>query len=131
MIVVKTVYVKRLPPKDTCIHLVSACSSCSAAELKKDNPSPDLHYFEMFWFSKAVGGVQKNVLRLLYPSYRMAVEEHDKMFQRLFGNTKDWIDDYYLPQIEAMKQEILISKENRKILEDWKAKYDAYLKKGF
>lgn len=128
MIVVKTVYVKRLPPKNAIIHLVSACSSCSPTEIKKENPKPDLHYFEMVWYSKAVGGVQKNILRLLYPTYKMAVEEHDKMQQRLFGRTEDWVDEWYEPQMEAIKKEIQISKENRKILEEWKAKYERGIK---
>ena len=128
MIVVKTVYVKRLPPKNAIIHLVSACSSCSPAEIKKENPKPDLHYFEMVWYSKAVGGVQKNILRLLYPTYKMAVEEHDKMQQRLFGRTEDWVDEWYEPQMEAIKKEIQISKENRKILEEWKTKYERGIK---
>lgn len=124
MIVVKTVYAKRLPPKNTPVHLVPAVSSCSPEEIKKPNPKPDLHYFEMVWYSKAYGGVQKNILRLLYPTYKMAVEEYEAMFQRLFGKTEGWVDDYYEPQLAAMKQEILISKENRKVLEKWKQKYD-------
>lgn len=128
MIVVKTVYVKRLPPKNAMVHLQDAISSCSPEEIKKPHPSPDLHYFEMYWYSPAVGGVQKNVLRLLYPTYRMAVEEHDKMFDRLFGNTKDWVDDYYTPQFKEIQKEILISRENRRILEAWKAKYDKGLR---
>lgn len=130
MIVVKTVYVKRLPPKNAIVHINSAVSSCSPEEIKRANPSPDLHYFELYWYTKAFGGAQKNVLRMLYPNYKMAVEEHDRMFQRLFGNTNDWVDDYYEPQFKALQKEIKISKENRKILEDWKAKYDTYLKKG-
>lgn len=128
MIVVKTVYVKRLPPKNAMVHLQDAISSCSPEEIRKPHPSPDLHYFEMYWYSPAVGGVQKNVLRLLYPTYRMAVEEHDKMFDRLFGNTKDWVDDYYTPQFKEIEKEILISRENRRILEMWKAKYDKGLR---
>lgn len=128
MIVVKTVYVKRLPPKNAMVHLQDAISSCSPEEIRKPHPSPDLHYFEMYWYSPAVGGVQKNVLRLLYPTYRMAVEEHDKMFNRLFGNTKDWVDDYYTPQFKEIEKEILISRENRRILEMWKAKYDKGLR---
>lgn len=124
MVVVKTVYVKRLPPKNANIHLLSACSSCSPEEIKKPNPKPDLHYFEIYWYTKAVGGVQKNILRLLYPTYQMAVEEHDAMFDRLFGNTDGWIDDYYEPQFKEMQKEIKICKENREILERWKAKYE-------
>ena len=124
MIVVKTVYVKRLPPKNAAVHLVSACSSCSPEEIKKEHPTPDLHYFEIYWYTKAVGGAQKNVLRLLYPTYQMAVEEHDAMFARLFGKTEGWVDDYYEPYLTAMKQEILISKENRVALEKWKQKYE-------
>lgn len=124
MIVVKTVYAKRLPPKNVNVHLTPAVSSCSAEEIKKPNPTPDLHYFEMYWYTKAVGGAQKNILRLLYPSYKMAVEEYEIMHQRLFGNTDDWVDDYYEPQFKEMQKEIKICKENREILERWKAKYE-------
>ena len=124
MIVVKTVYAKRLPPKNANVHLTPAGSSCSAEEIKKPNPTPDLHYFEMYWYTKAVGGVQKNILRLLYPNYKMAVEEYEMMHQRLFGNTDDWIDDYYESQFKEMQKEIKICKENREILERWKAKYE-------
>lgn len=124
MIVVKTVYAKRLPPKNANVHLTPAVSSCSAEEIKKTNPTPDLHYFEMYWYTKAVGGVQKNILRLLYPNYKMAVEEYEMMHQRLFGNTDDWIDDYYESQFKEMQKEIKICKENREILERWKAKYE-------
>ena len=129
MIVVKTVYVKRLPPKKTLVRLAPAISSCSPEEIKRPNPSPDLHYFELYWYTQAVGGAQKNILRLLYPTYKMAVEEYEKMYQRLFGNTNDWIDDYYEPQIKAIQKEIKISKENRKVLEEWKAKYEQRCKK--
>lgn len=124
MIVVKTVYAKRLPPKNANVHLTPAVSSCSAEEIKKPNPTPDLHYFEMYWYTKAVGGAQKNILRLLYPSYKMAVEEYEIMHQRLFGKTDDWIDDYYEPQFKEMQKEIKICKENRETLERWKQKYD-------
>ena len=124
MIVVKTVYAKRLPPKNANVHLTPAVSSCSAEEIKKPNPTPDLHYFEMYWYTKAVGGAQKNILRLLYPSYKMAVEEYEMMHQRLFGKTADWIDDYYESQFKEMQKEIKICKENREILERWKAKYE-------
>lgn len=124
MIVVKTVYAKRLPPKNANVHLIPAVSSCSAEEIKKPNPTPDLHYFEMYWYTKAVGGVQKNILRLLYPNYKMAVEEYEMMHQRLFGNTDDWVDDYYEPQFKEMQKEIKICKENRETLERWKQKYD-------
>ena len=124
MIVVKTVYAKRLPPKNANVHLAPAVSSCSAEEIKKPNPTPDLHYFEMYWYTKAVGGVQKNILRLLYPNYKMAVEEYEMMHQRLFGNTDDWIDDYYESQFKEMQKEIKICKENRETLERWKQKYD-------
>lgn len=123
MIVVRTVYVKRLPPKNTLIRLLPAISSCSPQEIKKPNPSPDLHYFEIYWYSQAVGGVQKNVLRLLYPSYKIAVEEHDSMYKKLFGNTEDWVDDYYESQLKKTKKEIMLSAENRKIIEKWKNKY--------
>lgn len=124
MIVSKTVYVNRLPPKDATVHLLEAISSCSPEEIKKPNPTPDLHYFEMYWFSKGVGGVQKNILRLLFPTYRDAVEQREAMFQRLFGATPGWIDDYYTPGFKAIQQEIKISRENRINLEKWKAKYD-------
>ena len=124
MIVVKTVYVKRLPPKDAIVHLRDAISSCSPEELKKPNPQPDLHYFELYWYTRTVGGVKKNILRLLYPTYKMAVAECNAMFKRLFGSTQDWIDEYYEPRFEAINKEIKISKENRKNLERWKAKYD-------
>ena len=129
MIVVKTVYVKRLPPKNALVHLNSAVSSCSPEEIKKPNPKPDLHYFEMYWFTKAFGGAQKNVLRLLYPTYKMACEEYEAIHDRLFGNTKGWIDDYYEPQMREMQKEILISRENRAVLEAWKAKYEQGNKK--
>ena len=128
MIVVKTVYVKKLPPKNTVVHLRPAISSCSPEEIKKQNPSPDLHYFELYWNSPAVGGVQQNVLRFLYPTYKMAVEEHDKMFDKLFGNTDGWIDKYYESQLKSLKKEFEISRENRKTLEKWKAKYDTSLR---
>lgn len=124
MIVVRTVYVKRLPPKNAIVRLTPAISSCSPEEIKKPNPKPDLHYFEMYWYSPAVGGVQKNILRLLYPTYKMASEEYDIMHNKLFGNTKDWIDDWYEPQFKEMQKEIMISRENRRILEEWKAKYE-------
>lgn len=129
MIVVKTVYVKRLPPKNAIVHINSAISSCSPEEIKRPNPSPDLHYFELYWYTKVFGGAQKNILRLLYPTYQMAVEEHEKMYQRLFGNTEGWVDAYYDPQFKAIQKEIKISKENRKILEEWKAKYEKGCKK--
>lgn len=128
MIVVRTVYVKKLPPKNTVIHLQSAISSCSPEEIKKPNPKPDLHYFEMYWYTQAVGGVQKNVLRLLYPTYKMAVEEHDAMYRRLFGNTEEWVDEYYESQLKAIKNEIKISKENRLTLQKWKEKYEQGLR---
>ena len=128
MIVVRTVFVKRLPPKNAVIHLNSAISSCSPEEIKKPNPKPDLHYFEMYWFTQAVGGVQKNVLRLLYPTYKMAVEEHDSMYRKLFGNTNGFVDEYYESQLKELQKEIKISKENRKTLERWKAKYDQGVK---
>ena len=124
MIVVRTVYVKKLPPKNTIVHLQNAISSCSPEEIKKPNPQPDLHYFEMYWYTPAVGGVQKNILRLLYPTYKMAVEEHDVMYQKLFGNTDGWVDEYYESQFKEMKKEIKISKENRQVLEKWRAKYE-------
>ena len=127
--VVKTVYVKRLPPKDTLVRLADAISSCSPEEIQKPNPQPDLHYFEMYWYTPAVGGVQKNILRLLFPSYRDAVEEHNKMFNRLFGKTEGWIDEYYVPGFKAIHKECLISKENRKNLELWKSKYDQNMRK--
>ena len=124
MIVVKTVYAKRLAPKNANVHLTPAVSSCSAEEIKKPNPTPDLHYFEMYWYTKAVGGVQKNILRLLYPNYKMAVEEYEMMHQRLFFFIDDWIDDYNESQLKEMQKEIKICKENREILERWKAKYE-------
>lgn len=124
MIIVKTVYVKRLPPKKTIIHINPAISSCSPEEIKKPNPKPDLHYFEIYWYSQAVGGVQKNVLRLLYPTYQMAVEEHDAFFDRFFGNTDDWVDDYYEYQLKSLRKELKISKENRLTLQKWKEKYE-------
>jgi hypothetical protein len=78
----------------------------------------------MYWYTKAVGGAQKNILRLLFPSYKMAVEEYEIMHQRLFGNTDGWIDDYYEPQFKEIQKEIKICKENRETLERWKQKYD-------
>ena len=128
MIVVKTVYVKRLPPKNAVIHLISACSSCSPEELKKPNPQPDLHYYEIYWYTRAVGGMQKNILRLLYPTYKMAVEEHDAMYKRLFGATEGFVDEYYESQLKALQNEIKISKENRKTLEKWRTKYEIFAK---
>ena len=128
MIVVRTVYVKKLPPKNTVIHLQSAISSCSPEEIKKPNPKPDLHYFEMYWYTPAVGGVQKNILRLLYPTYKMAVEEHDIMYKKLFGNTEGWVDEYYESQSKTTKKEIKISKENRLTLQKWKDKYEQGLR---
>lgn len=125
MIVVRTVYVKRLPPKNAIVHLNPAISSCSPEEIKRPNPKPDLHYFEMYWFSPAVGGVQKNILRLLYPSYTMAYEEYNSMHDKLFGKTQGWVDDYYESQLKEMQKELMVSRQNRKILEDWKKKYDA------
>ena len=124
MIVVRTVYVKRFPPKNTVVRLLPAISSCSPEQLKKEKPSPDLHYFEMYWYTPSFGGLQKNVLRLLYPTYKMACEEYEKMYQRLFGKTEGWIDDYYEPQLKEMQKEIKICKENRETLERWKQKYD-------
>ena len=124
MIVVRTVYVKKLPPKNTIVHLQNAISSCSPEEIKKPNPQPDLHYFEMYWYTPAVGGVQKNILRLLYPTYKMAVEEHDVMYQKLYGNTDGWVDEYYESQLKETKKEIKISKENRQVLEKWRTKYE-------
>lgn len=124
MIVVRTVYVKRLPPKNAVLHLSPAISSCSPEEIKKPNPRPDLHYFEMYWYTQAFGGVQKNVLRLLYPTYKMACEEYDIMQQRLFGKTEGWVDEYYESHLKELQKEIKISKENRRNLERWKAKYD-------
>ena len=124
MVVVKTVYVKRLPPKNATVRLLSAISSCSPEEIKKPNPKPDLHYFEMYWYTPSFGGVQKNVLRLLFPTYKIAQEQHDIMFNKLFGNTVDWCDDYYQMRQDELKKELKISKENRKIMEDWKKKYD-------
>lgn len=129
MIVVRTVYVKRLPPKNAIVHINSAISSCSPEEIKRPNPKPDLHYFELYWYTKGFGGIQKNILRLLYPTYKMACEEHDIMYKKLFGNTENWIDDYYAPQLKAIQKEIKISKENRKILEEWKEKYEQWRKK--
>lgn len=129
MIVVRTVYVKRLPPKNAIVHIDSAISSCSPEEIKRPNPKPDLHYFELYWYTKGVGGAQKNILRLLYPTYKMACEEHDIMYKKLFGNTENWIDDYYDPQFKAIQKEIKISKENRKILEGWKEQYEQWRKK--
>ena len=126
--VVKTEYVKRLPPKNATVHLLDAVSSCSPEEIKRPNPKPDLHYFEMYWYTAAFGGVKKNVLRLLFPTYKDAVEQHNIMYQQLFGNTKDWIDDFYEPKFRAIEKEIKISRENRKILEKWKAKYEIYHK---
>lgn len=123
MMIVKTEYVKRLPPKNAIVYLLDAISSCSPEEIKKPNPSPDLHYFEMYWYTPAFGGVKKNVLRLLFPSYKDAVEQHNIMYQKLFGNTDGWVDEYYEPQFKAIQKEIKISRENRKILEEWKAKY--------
>lgn len=128
MIVVRTVYVKKLPPKNTIVHLQSAISSCSPEEIKKPNPKPDLHYFEMYWYTPAVGGVQKNILRLLYPTYKMAVEEHDIMYKKLFGNTDGWVDEYYESQSKIAKKEIKISKENRLTLQKWKDKYEQGLR---
>lgn len=128
MIVVRTVYVKRLPPKNAIVHINSAISSCSPEEIKRPNPTPDLHYFELYWYTKGFGGAQKNILRLLYPTYKMACEEHDIMYKKLFGNTENWIDDYYDPQFKAIQKEIKTSKENRKILEEWKEKYEQWRK---
>ena len=124
MIVVKTVYVKKLPPKNTIIHLQSAISSCSPEEIKRPNPSPDLHYFEIYWYTKVFGGAQKNILRFLYPTYQMAVEEHDRFFEKMFGNTEDWVDAYYEPQIRSLQKELKISRENRRVLENWRQKYE-------
>lgn len=124
MVVVKTVYVKRLPPKNANVHLLDAISSCSPEEIKKPNPKPDLHYFEMYWYTPTFGGVKKNVLRLLFPTYKDAQKQHDILFQKLFGNTPGWINEYYEEGLEAMKQELKISAENRKILEMWREKYD-------
>ena len=128
MIVAKTVYVKRLPPRNTLIYIRDAISSCSPEEIKKANPKPDLHYFEIYWYTQTFGGVQKNILRLLFPSYRDAVEQHDIMYKKLFGNTDDWVDDYYNDGIKALQKEIKISKENRMILEEWRQKYDQGLR---
>lgn len=120
MIVVRTVYVKRLPPKKTIIHINPAISSCSPEEIKKPNPRPDLHYFEIYWYTQAVGGVQKNVLRLLYPTYKMAVEEHDAMYKKLYGQTENWVDEYYESQLKELRKKIKISKENRLTLQKWR-----------
>ena len=126
MMVVKTVYVKRLPPKNTTVHLLNAISSCSPEEIKKPNPKPDLHYFEMYWYTPSFGGVQKNVLRLLFPTYKDAVEQHDIMYKKMFGNTDGWVDKYYEEGLKNLKKELKISKENRQTLEKWKAKYEIY-----
>ena len=123
MIVVKTVYVKRLPPKNTIIHLNAAISSCSPEEIKKPNPTPDLHYFEMYWFTQAVGGFQKNVLRLLFPTYKMACEEHDVVYKRLYGGTEGWIDEWYDNQITKLKEMLKTAKENKKALQEWDKNY--------
>lgn len=107
MVFIKTVYVSRFPPKTAIVHLRPAISSCSPEEIKKPNPSPDLHYFEMYWYSKMVGGLQKNVLRLLYPDYQTACEEYEKTFQHMFGNTEGWIDEYYARRLKKrMKQNV-------------------------
>ena len=126
MMVVKTEYVKRLPPKNTTIHLLDAISSCSPEEIKKPNPKPDLHYFEIYWYTPTFGGLKKNILRMLFPSYKDAVEQHDVMYKKLFGNTDGWVDEYYEPQFKEIQKEIKISRENRQILEKWKAKYEIY-----
>ena len=126
MIVVRTVYVKKLPPKNSIVHLNPAISSCSPEEIKRPNPRPDLHYFELYWYTQAVGGAQKNILRMLYPTYKMAVEEHDALQQKLFGNTEGWIDEYYDEQLKEIKKELKISKENRLTIQKWKDKYEIY-----
>lgn len=100
MVIVKTVYVKRMPPKSANVHLRPACSSCSPEEIRKPNPTPDLHYFEMYWYTTTFGGIQKNILRLLYPDYKSAAEEYEQTFQRMFGNTQDWVDDYYAERLK-------------------------------
>lgn len=124
MTIVKTVYVNKLPPKNAIVHLLDAISSCSPEEIKRPNPTPDLHYFEMYWYTPSFGGVQKNVLRLLFPTYKEAVKQHGIMFEKLFGNTENWEDGYYAEGLKEIKKEIKISKENRLILERWKAKYE-------
>lgn len=124
MLVVKTVYVKRLPPKNATVHLRNAISSCSPEEIKKPNPKPDLHYFEIYWHTPSFGGVQRNILRLLFPTYKDAVEQYEIMHQKLFGKTEDWVDEYYEEGLKGIQKELKISKENRKILEEWKEKYD-------
>lgn len=128
MVIVKTVYVKRMPPKNAIVHLRPAISSCSPEEIKKTNPQPDLHYFEMYWYTPAVGGVQQNILRLLYPTYQMACQEYDKMFEKLFGKTDEWIDEYYDEQLKGLKTEFKISRENRHQLNIWKEKYEKELR---
>jgi len=122
--VVRTVYVKRLPPKNATVHLLDAISSCSPEEIKRPNPTPDLHYFEIYWYTPMVGGVQKNILRLLFPTYKIAQQQHDIMYQKLFGNTEGWCDSYYKEGLKAVQKELKISRENRKTLEKWKDKYD-------
>ena len=118
---IETVYVNRLPPKDAVVHLLEAISSCSPEEIKKPNPQPDLHYFEMYWYSKKRGGgVRKNILRLLYPTYHDAVEEREAMFKRLFGCTPDWVDGYYAPQLRSIDRELKISRQNRIALKKWR-----------
>ena len=59
----------------------------------------------------------------------MAYEEYNSMHDKLFGKTQGWVDDYYESQLKEMEKEIMVSRENRKILEDWKAKYDAGAKR--
>lgn len=124
MMIVKTVYVNKLPPKNTIVHLLDAISSCSPEEIKKPHPEPDLHYFEMYWYTPVFGGVKKNVLRLLFPTYKDAVEQREIMFQKLYGGTKDWVDDYYNRQFKTLQKELKISRENREMLKKWKLKYD-------
>lgn len=119
MVIVKTVYVNKLPPKNTVIHLVNAVSSCSPEEIKKPHPKPDLHYFEMFWYTPAFGGFQKNIIRMLYPSYDIAVEQHDIMQKKLFGNSENWIDSYYEAELKTIKKELKISRDNRIKMKRW------------
>lgn len=114
------VYVNKMPPRGVTVRLLEAISSCSPEEIKKPNPVPDMHYFELYWYSKKPGGGwQKNILRLLYPTYRDAVNEREAMFRRLFGGTPDWVDREYESQIKKINSELKVARRNRENLKQW------------
>jgi len=112
------VYVKKLPEnkKNINFRFNSAISSCSAQMIKSPNPTPDLHYFEIYWLeriNKRNMDFVKKILRVYCDSYRAAQEKQQSEYNRLVGGLEDgYVDEDLDAQVRAQQLSARVGRDN-------------------